>query len=85
MQALTGTWIDQNGTEITSVETNNLGLLSYSNGRGPFTALQVNLATPVFSVNFTDGSQPDAGEQTGIMNFAKDTITWSNETVWTKA
>mgnify|MGYP001790690864 CR=1 FL=1 len=84
MNPLTGTWIDQDGVEITSVETNKLGLLSYSNGRGPFTALQVNLASPVINVDFNDGTQPDAGYQTGLMNFSKDQITWSNDTVWNK-
>ncbi|MEM6685943.1 MAG: hypothetical protein AAF617_09195 [Bacteroidota bacterium] len=82
MNAFQGTWRDQDGATISVSEENNHATLKYDNGRGPFHGIEIDLGSPVVNVNFTDGVQPAAGVQAGVMNFAKTTITWSNETVW---
>jgi len=82
MNAFKGTWVDQGGLIITVEESENHAELKYNTGRGPFYGIEIDLGSPVVSVNFTDGIQPDAGRQAGVMDFAKNKITWSNNTVW---
>jgi hypothetical protein len=84
MNAFKGQWKDQDGAIITVEESNNHARLSYNNGRGPFTGVEIDLGSPVVNVNFSDGKQPAAGLQAGVMNFKENRITWSNETVWEK-
>ncbi|MEL6559086.1 MAG: hypothetical protein AAFQ94_12935 [Bacteroidota bacterium] len=85
MNKFEGTWKYQDSTIITVVNNNNFLELSYSNGRGPFNGMQLDLGSPVINVFFNDGMKPDAGVQAGVVNFAGDKITWSNDTVWEKA
>ncbi len=85
MNAFQGTWKDQDGATITVKEENNKATVTYNNGRGPFNGTEIELGSPVVNVDFSDGSVPRAGVQAGVMNFAKNTITWSNETVWKRA
>lgn len=82
MNTFAGQWIDQDGATITVEQERNFATLKYSNGRGPFEGFQINLATPVINVDFSDGPQWTAGEQVGLQHSDGKTITWSNGTVW---
>lgn len=85
MNSFNGQWGDQDGQTITIEESNNaISSLKYTNGRGPFQGKEIDLGSPVINVNFSDGVQPAAGEQAGVLHFDNKTITWSNGTVWTK-
>ncbi len=84
MNAFEGKWKDQGGLIITVTEQNNMAQLNYSNGRGPFSGFELDLGTPVVNVDFSDGVQPDAGLQAGVMSIDHSTITWSNETKWVR-
>ncbi len=88
MSAFVGTWADQDGATITVTESNGNSAaysLKYSNGRGPFSGLSVELGSTAVSVDFTDGQVPAAGVQAGVINFTGDSITWSNGTIWKKS
>lgn len=85
MITIDGKWRDQNGDIITITGSSLFVTLKYSNGRGPFSGLQLDMGTPVLCVDFNDRPQPEGGPQAGLLNFEGDTITWSNETVWKKA
>jgi len=82
MEAFNGKWKDQNNDIITIEESNNMAVLKYSNGRGPFSGYGLDLGSPVISVNFSDDSNPKESLQAGVMDFSKSSITWSNTTVW---
>jgi len=82
MEAFNGKWKDQNNDIITIEESNNMAVLKYSNGRGPFSGYGIDLGSPVISVNFSDDSNPKESLQAGVMDFSKKSITWSNTTVW---
>jgi len=84
MDAFKGKWKDQNNDIISIEESNNMAILKYSNGRGPFSGYGLDLGSPVISVNFSDDSNPKESLQAGLMDFSKNTITWSNTTVWRK-
>lgn len=73
-----GTWVDGNNDTITVSETAGLITLKYSNGRGPFSGFEVDLYSPVISVNFAD-DRPFTGVLTN-----SNTISWSNGTSWKK-
>jgi hypothetical protein len=71
-----GTWVDNNNDTISVTEAAGLINLKYSNGRGPFSGYEVDLYSPVISVNFAD-DQPFTGVLTN-----NNTISWSNGTSW---
>jgi hypothetical protein len=85
MDTFNGTWLDQDGATITVDSSNNFATLKYSNGRGPFSGFEIELGSSVVNVDFTDGVAPAAGVQAGVINFDKNSITWSNGTVWKRA
>ena len=78
MNDFQGQWNDGN-TSITVTSTANNVSVKYSNGRGPFTGYEIDLYSPVISVNFTD-DKPFTGV---LVN--GNTIAWSNGTSWRKA
>lgn len=84
MEAFKGKWIDRDNNVITVEESNNMAILRYSNGRGPFSGFGLDLGSPVVSVNFSDASNPKESLQAGVMDFSQKTITWSNTTVWNR-
>jgi len=85
MDSFNGTWTDQDGNTITIQENNNIiTSRNYSNGRGPFQGYELDLGSPVITVDFSDGVTPDAGLQSGVLLFDNITIVWSNDTRWTR-
>ena len=84
MDSFKGQWVDRANAVITIQEEKNLiSSVTYDNGRGPFQGFEIDLYSPVISVNFTDGDG-DSGLQVGVMSLDKKTIMWSNTTVWTR-
>lgn len=84
MNSFNGTWKDEASAIITVTEAENIATVKYNNGRGPFSGFELDLGTPVVNVYFSDGVQPSAGAQAGVMSIDSKTITWSNGTVWTR-
>lgn len=79
MNAFLGTWKDQSGVVIVIDEHANIASVKMNNGRGPFAGFEVDLYSPVLSVNFTDDAP-----FTGVLSVDKSKIFWSNGTVWTR-
>lgn len=78
MNSFAGTWIDENDTEISVEQTENIATVAFSNGRGPFAGFEVDLYAPVLSVNFSDDAP-----FTGVL--AGSSIQWSNGTAWNRS
>lgn len=80
-----GIWKDEGG-ELIEVKTNDNQTVTvkYNNGRGTFHGFFLNLGSPIIRVNFSDGNQPDAGVQAGVLNLEGSNISWSNGTKWDK-
>ena len=57
--------------------------VKYKNGRGPFKGTYRLIDNNyIFQIDFTDGVNPDAGKQVGVLDFKQEIIYWGNDTQW---
>ncbi|MBC8754643.1 hypothetical protein H2O64_08150 [Kordia sp. YSTF-M3] len=77
MDFFNGVWIDEAKVEIKVSGSNNHLEVKYSNGRGPFHGLSIQLAQAVINVDFTDDKP-----FTGVASVSGDLIYWANGTTW---
>jgi len=80
MDFFNGTWIDEAGVKISITGANNHVEVKYSNGRGPFHGLTLELAQHVINVDFTDDKP-----FTGVSSVNGKLIYWANGTTWKRA
>jgi hypothetical protein len=85
MDVLLGTWTDGYGDTILIEENGSSISVQYENGRGPFKGHVKRVDNNfIVRIDFTDGVNPEAGKQVGVLNFGESTIYWGNNTKWSK-
>lgn len=78
-------WKDSGNLIINMTEIGESSLqVTYQNGRGTFDGTYTMLDNNfIFQIDFTDGQNPDAGKQVGVLDFNGEVIYWGNDTKWT--